>query len=175
MLSYITFATDMGWVGILSSARGLVRLTLPQPSTQGALESLGSSLSHATRSPHQFEGLVSRLRIYLGGRKTAFSDELDLSRATHFKRQVWQITKLIPYGENRSYRWVAQQIGQPNSMRAVGQALAQNSLPIIIPCHRVVASNGKLGGFSGGLEWKRYFLHLEAGSKEGRTSVKPAK
>ena len=170
-LKYITFATDMGWVGILSSAKGLMRLSLPQPSARGALELLGSSLSHTTRSPHQFEDLISRLRIYFDGRKVTFPDELDLSRATHFKRQVWQITRLIPYGENRSYRWVAQQIGQPNAMRAVGQALAQNPLPIIIPCHRVVASNGKLGGFSGGLEMKRRLLHLEAAG----ASVKPAK
>lgn len=175
MLSYITFDTAMGWVGILSSARGLVRLTLPQGSAQGALELLGSSLSHATRSPHQFEDMISRLRIYLGGRKAAFPDELDLSRATHFKRKVWQITRLIPYGESRSYHWVAQQIGQPDAMRAVGQALAQNPLPIIIPCHRVVASNGKLGGYSGGVEMKRRLLHLEAAARRRELLVKPAK
>ncbi len=170
LLSYITFTTAMGWVGILSSARGLVRLTLPQPSAQGALELLGSSLSHATRSPHQFEDMISRLRIYFDGCKVAFPDELDLSRATHFKRQVWRLTRLIPYGESRSYRWLAEQIGQPNAMRAVGQALAQNPLPIIIPCHRVVASNGKLGGYSGGVEMKRRLLHLEVAG----ASVKPA-
>ena len=134
MLKYITFATDMGWVGILSSVRGLVRLTLPQPSTQGALELLGSSLSHAAWSPPQFEDMISRLRIYFDGCKAAFPDELDLSRATHFKRKVWQITRLIPYGESRSYRWVAERIGKPNAVRAVGQALARNPLPIIIPC-----------------------------------------
>ena len=172
---YITFATDMGWVGILSSAKGLVRLTLPQPSAEEALGLLGSSPSYATRSPHQFEDLVSRLRIYFGGRKAAFPDELDFSQATHFKRKVWCITRLIPYGETRSYRWLAVQIGKPNAMRAVGQALARNPLPIIIPCHRVVASNGKLGGYSGGVEMKRYLLHLEAGSYQGgETLVKPA-
>ena len=122
----------MGLAAILSSARGLVRLTLPQPSAREALELLGSSLSHVTWSPHQFEDMISRLRVYFGGRKAAFPDELDLSRATHFKRQVWQITRLIPYGETRSYRWVAQQISKPDASRALGQALAQNPLPIII-------------------------------------------
>lgn len=167
-LRYITLATAMGWVGILSSVRGLRRLSLPQPSAQGALELLGSNLSHATRSPHQFEDIAKRLRSYFNGEKSAFPDELDLSRATHFKQKVWQSTRLIPYGETRSYRWVAEQIGKPTAMRAVGQALAQNPLPIIIPCHRVVRSNGKLGGYSGGLEMKKRLLFLE-------TSVKPAK
>ena len=168
MLSYTTFATDMGWMAILSSTRGLIRLTLPQDSAREARELLDSNLSHATRSPHQFEDIISRLRIYFGGCKVAFTDELDLSRATHFKRKVWQITRIIPYGESRSYRWVAAQIGQPNAMRAVGQALAQNPLPIIIPCHRIVASNGKRGGYSGGVKMKKHLLFLEA-------SVKPAK
>ncbi|MAH39178.1 MAG: cysteine methyltransferase [Dehalococcoidales bacterium] len=161
-LKYITFTTDMGWVGISSSARGLVRLTLPQPSAQGTLEPLGSSLSRTTQSLDSFGDIISRLRSYFGGKKTVFPDELDLSQSTHFKRQVWQITKLIPYGESRSYRWLAVKIGKPNAMRAVGQALAKNPLPIIIPCHRVVASNGKLGGYSGGLEMKKRLLHLEA-------------
>ena len=171
MLSYITFATDSGWVGILSSARGVKRLTLPQPSAQGALELLGSSLSHATRSPHQFEDLISRLRIYFDGCKVAFPDELDLSAATHFKRKVWRITRLIPYGKTRSYRWVAHKIGKPKAVRAVGQALARNPLPIIIPCHRVVTSDGRLGGYSGGVEMKKHLLHLEAAG----ASVKTAK
>ena len=168
MLSYTTFATDMGWMAILSSTRGLVRLTLPQDSAQGALELLDNSLSQTTRSPDSFGDIISRLRSYFGGGKAGFPDELDRSRATSFQRQVWQITRLIPYGESRSYRWVAAQIGQPNAMRAVGQALAQNPLPIIIPCHRIVASNGKRGGYSGGVKMKKHLLFLEA-------SVKPAK
>jgi methylated-DNA-[protein]-cysteine S-methyltransferase len=75
---------------------------------------------------------------------------------------VWEITRLIPYGETRSYAWVAEQIGQPRAVRAVGQALGKNPLPIIIPCHRVITSNGKLGGFGGGLEMKKRLLSLEA-------------
>jgi methylated-DNA-[protein]-cysteine S-methyltransferase len=167
-LKYITFATDMGWVEIFSSPRGLVRLTLPQPSAQRALELLDSSKAHATWSPHQFEDIAKRLRAYFNGEKSTFPDELDLSQATQFQQKIWQITRLIPCSETRSYRWVAEQTGKPNAMRAVGQALAQNPLPIIIPCHRIVRSNSKLGGYSGGLEIKRYLLNLEA-------SVKPTK
>ena len=69
----------------------------------------------------------------------------------------------IPYGETRTYAWVAQQIGKPRALRAVGGALARNPFPIIVPCHRVVASNGNLGGFRGGLALKKRLLELEAG------------
>ena len=161
-LRYITFNTNMGWVGILASARGLLSTTLPQRSAQEAHRLLGDSVKQAAWSPHLFDDLVERLKIYFSGHKTAFPDELDLSETTPFQRQVWETTRLIPYGETRSYLWVAEQLKKPGAVRAVGQALGRNPLPIIIPCHRVVASSGKLGGFSGGLEMKRYLLWLEA-------------
>ncbi len=98
----------------------------------------------------------------MAGHKVAFPDALDLSAATSFQRQVWQITRLIPYGETRSYSWLAEQLGKAGAVRAVGQALGRNPLPIIIPCHRVVAKDGQLGGYTGGVEIKRYLLNLEA-------------
>ena len=161
-LNYIIFNTDVGWIGILSSANGLLGITLPQPSAQEACQLLGDSVNQATWSPHLFDDLMERLRTYFSGHKVAFPDKLDLFRATHFQREVWEITRLIPYGETRSYAWVAEQIKRPKAMRAVGQALSKNPLPIIVPCHRVVASDGKLGGFSGGVEMKRCLLSLEA-------------
>ncbi len=161
-LSYITFSTDMGWVGMLASAKGLLRTTLPQRSAQEACQLLGDSVNHATWSPHLFKDLMERFKVYFSGHRIIFCDKLDLSRATHFQREVWKIIRLIPYGETRSYAWVAEQIKKPQATRAVGQALGKNPLPIIVPCHRVVASDGKLGGFSGGVEMKRCLLSLEA-------------
>jgi len=161
-LNYTIFNTDIGWIGILSSVKGLVGTTLPQRSAQEACQLLGNNVNHATWSPHLFDDLTERLRTCFSGHKVAFPDKLDLFRATHFQREVWEITRLIPYGETRSYAWVAEQIKRPEAMRAVGQALSKNPLPIIVPCHRVVASDGKLGGFSGGVEMKRYLLSLEA-------------
>jgi len=161
-LRYITFNTDMGWVGILGSAKGLLGTTLPQRSAQEARQSLGDRATYATWSPHSFEDLIQRFRSYFSGHRTTFPDKLDLSQATAFQRQVWEITRLIPYGETRSYSWVTEQIGKPRAARAVGQALARNPLPIIVPCHWVVASDGKFGGYRGGVEMKRYFLRLEA-------------
>jgi len=161
-LNYITFNTDIGWIGILSSAKGLLGTTLPQRSAQEACQLLGDSVSYAIWSPHLFKDLMERLKVYFSGHRTTFPDKLNLSRATHFQREVWETTRLIPYGETRSYAWVAEQIKKPQAVRAVGQALGKNPLPIIVPCHRVVTSNGKLGGFSGGVEMKRYLLSLEA-------------
>jgi len=164
-LKYTTFNTVIGWVGIVSSARGLLRTTLPQRSVQEARQLLGDNVNYATGSPHPFEDLVGRFKVYFDGHKVGFPDKLDLSGATPFQREVWEKTRLIPYGETRSYFWVAKQIGKPKAARAVGQALAKNPLLIIVPCHRVVAGDGKLGGFSEGVEMKSYLLSLEASGR----------
>ena len=160
-LKCIIFNTDMGWLGILGSAKGLLRTTLPHPSAQEIRQLPGDSINQASRSPRLFADLIQRLKLYFGGHKVNFPDRLDLSGATDFQRKVWETTRLIPYGETRSYAWVAEQIKQPRALRAVGQALGRNPLPIIVPCHRVVASNGKLGGFSNGIEMKKRLLYLE--------------
>jgi len=164
-LNYFIFNTDLGWVGILGSAKGLLSTTLPQRPMQEAQRLLGDSVNQASWSPSPFKDLMERLSIYFSGHKTTFPDKLDLSPATPFQHTVWEITRLIPYGETRSYTWVAEQIGKPKALRAVGQALGKNPLSIIIPCHRVIASDGKLGGFGGGVGMKRYLLSLEASAK----------
>ena len=165
-LRYITFDTDLGWIGILASANELVRTTLPQHSAKEAQQLLGS-INDATWAPHSFEDLIQRFRIYCSGHKVTFANQLDLSRATAFQRKVWEVTRLIPYGETRSYAWVAEQIDKPRAARAVGQALGRNPLPIIIPCHRVLTSSGQLGGFGGGVEMKKHLLSLEAKASTG--------
>ena len=166
-LTCTTVDTDMGWIGILSSAKGLLATTLPQRSAQEARQLLGESVNEAGWSPHSFDDLMERLKSYFGGHKVTFPDKLDLSGVTPFQRQVWEATRLIPYGETRSYLWVASQIGRPEAVRAVGQALGRNPLSIIVPCHRVIASNGKPGGFGGGLEMKERLLRLEASANIG--------
>lgn len=160
-MRFATFNTRLGWVGVLASAKGLVQITLPQSSAAKARGQLGSEGKQATESPDSFGDLVPRLKSYFSGGKVSFPDPLDLSRATPFQRRVWAAARLIPYGETRSYGWVAEQIKQPKAARAVGQALSRNDLPIIVPCHRVLAHNGTLGGFTGGIEQKRRLLYLE--------------
>ena len=161
---YVIFDAVIGWVGILGSTEGLLHITLPQKSEHDVICILGSELSRAKLSYCRFKGIIERLRAYFNSREVEFRDKLDLSGATRFQREVWQVVKCIPYGETRSYAWVARQINRPKASRAVGQALGRNPLPVVIPCHRVVSNDGGLGGFSGGLDMKRYLLHLEAGA-----------
>ena len=96
------------------------------------------------------------------GENVTFPDQLDLTSASDFQKKVWQAARLIPYGETRSYLWVATQAGNPMASRAAGGALGRNPLPIIIPCHRVIAGNGGVGGFTGGIEMKMRLLALES-------------
>ncbi|MDD5591431.1 MAG: methylated-DNA--[protein]-cysteine S-methyltransferase [Dehalococcoidales bacterium] len=157
----IIFYTRMGWMGILGSAQGLLSIILPRSSRQQACELLGNRVRYPPAPLHLFDDLVERLKGYLSGRRVDFPDRLDLSGATSFQHEVWETTMLIPYGETRTYAWVAGKINKPRAARAVGQALGSNPLPIIIPCHRVIRGDGSLGGFSNGIEIKERLLSLE--------------
>jgi len=105
--------------------------------------------------------VARELQAYAEGRRVKWSVPVDLSEGTEFQRAVWQVLREIPYGETRSYAWVARRVGRPRAARAVGAACGANPVPVLVPCHRVVASDGSLGGFSGGLAWKRKLLRLE--------------
>jgi len=166
-LKYAISNIGAGWVGVLGSNSGLLGATLPQGTAREAERRLGDRVREAVRSDDFLADLIERLRDYFAGQRVAFADELDLSRATVFQRGVWQLTRLIPYGETRSYGWVAVRMGKAGAGRAVGQALGRNPLPVIIPCHRVVAKDGGLGGYSGGVAEKGYLLRLESAANRG--------
>jgi len=103
---------------------------------------------------------VGQLRKYLNGKLRRFDCKLDL-RGTPFQRKVWSALTRIPYGQTRSYQEVAKAIGHPKAFRAVGNANGQNSIPLIVPCHRVIETNGGLGGFGHGIKVKKRLLDLE--------------
>jgi O-6-methylguanine DNA methyltransferase len=105
--------------------------------------------------------------LYWAGEPVEFDLKLDLSGATPFQTAVWEGLRMIPYGEMRSYDWVAGAIGRPSAPRAVGHACGRNRLPIVIPCHRVIRKDGSLGGYTGGLRIKKRLLEIEAAT--GRT------
>jgi methylated-DNA-[protein]-cysteine S-methyltransferase len=161
-LYYICFETAAGWMGFIGTHRGISRATLPQKSREQAMLSLGEEATQARYSLEYFKSPVEEVLAYFKGYKVDFSARIDLSLANSFESAVWEATRRIPYGETRSYNWVARQINRPQASRAVGQALGRNPLPIIVPCHRVITSEGKLGGYGGGLEMKRYLLNLES-------------
>jgi methylated-DNA-[protein]-cysteine S-methyltransferase len=105
--------------------------------------------------------LVRQLKLYLSGKPVKFRGRYDLSFGTPFQRKVWRAMLAIPRGQTRSYAWIAKRIGHPQAVRAVGAACGANRAPIVIPCHRVIAGDGSLGGFSGGLGLKKRLLKLE--------------
>jgi methylated-DNA-[protein]-cysteine S-methyltransferase len=102
-----------------------------------------------------------QLKEYFDGKRRAFAVPLEL-QGTEFQRRVWRTLDTIPYGETRSYRWLAAAAGCPRGFQAVGQANGSNPAGIIVPCHRVIAADGSLGGYAAGLEVKRKLLQLEA-------------
>ena len=153
----ILFDTSLGLMGLEEEDGALVSLRLPgQPVPRIAC--------HET--PLLSEGKRQVLE-YLAGKRRVF--DLPLApRGTEFYRSVWKALEAIPYGETRSYRDIAQAVGRPRAVRAVGQANHNNPIPIIIPCHRVVGANGSLTGYGGGLDMKKHLLRLEAGVVEGK-------
>lgn len=158
------FETALGWIGVAVSGGGIVALNLPRPTREAALSDLRARWPKADLlSDEDLGDLADQLRRYAAGERVASSVNLDLSRQTPFRQRVLEAVLRIPYGETRSYAWIARQIGKPRAYRAVGQALGANPIPILIPCHRVVASDGDLRGYAGGLEMKRRLLTLERG------------
>ncbi|MBI3593061.1 MAG: methylated-DNA--[protein]-cysteine S-methyltransferase [Nitrospirae bacterium] len=105
--------------------------------------------------------LFSELDSYFKGDLKEFKQKIKFIIGTDFEQRVWLALKEIPYGETRSYKWIARMVGRPKAVRAVGQAIGKNPLPIILPCHRVIASDGSIGGFSCGVEIKRWLLRHE--------------
>ena len=109
-----------------------------------------------------FSEIAMLLHKYELGEKISFDNvSVKYPYGSSFYRNVWNVTRSIPYGEVRSYKWVASKLGNPKYARAVGNALASNPVLIIVPCHRVIKSDGSLGGFSSGLELKKYLLQIE--------------
>jgi methylated-DNA-[protein]-cysteine S-methyltransferase len=159
--AYTLFPTPLGWMGLLGSEVGIQKVILPQPSPQDVLRLLGDSLQGTKENASLFGDLPHRLSRYLKGERASFADPVDLEGTTAFHQEVWAQTRLIPPGQTRSYGWVARRVGRPRAVRAVGGAMARNPVPILIPCHRVVRSDGGLGGYGGGLEMKRHLLQIE--------------
>ena len=164
------FESPIGPLFAASSERGLVYLELNHASGRG----FAGWLRVAAPGRRAVEGFapnrvaVTQIHEYLEGKRRRFELPLDL-RGTAFQREVWEELLRIPYGETRSYAEVARAIGRPSAVRAVGTANGANPIPLIVPCHRVVATGGKLGGYGGGLPLKARLLALEGSEPaEGR-------
>jgi methylated-DNA-[protein]-cysteine S-methyltransferase len=162
MLKYHLFESPIGWIGLLGTERGLRRLIL-KPTPQEVCEELGDALDAATPDSSAFKQVQSCLNRYLQGDIQALSEiALDLEDAPPFFASAWEACRRIPPGETRSYRWLAAEAGRPLAARAAGQAMARNRLALVIPCHRVIGSDGDLHGYgAGGLAVKARLLEME--------------
>jgi O-6-methylguanine DNA methyltransferase len=138
-----------------------VKLPVQVKFDKGSIVSL--RLLPVARTQQLPAGLARELCRYFNGKKIKFRTKLDLSSGTAFQQKVWRALQTIPPGQTRSYSWIAKMIGKPRAVRAVGAACGANPVPILVPCHRAVRSDGGLGGFSAGLKWKKRLLEIEAG------------
>jgi methylated-DNA-[protein]-cysteine S-methyltransferase len=158
---YTSLAAPIGRVLVAVGDAGLVRVSFRQSESSfvaGLERQLGV---RAVRSPSETAEVVAQLRAYFAGRRRRFDVPVDLRHVTPFVRRVLTATMQVPAGNLVSYGDIARRIGQPKGSRAVGQALGRNPIPIVIPCHRVIASGGRIGGYTGGLAIKRRLLRIE--------------
>ena len=172
-LLYDIFPTDWGWAGALATPRGLRRLMF-RAAPQEALDELGRDLEPAEQDPDALAGVRHQLDAYFRGELNFLDDiPLDMEDAPPFFRAAWQACRTIPSGETRSYAWLAAAAGSPRAVRAAGQAMARNRLAVVIPCHRVIGSDGGLHGFGGGLDRKARLLEMEekAASSRGLRAI----
>jgi len=158
---YTSLAAPIGRVLVAVGDAGLVRVRFRQSEAAFVSEIQRQLGVKPVRSTAETARVVSQLRAYFAGRRRRFDVPVDLSHVTPFVRRVLTATMQVPAGNLVSYGDIARRIGQPRASRAVGQALGRNPIPIVIPCHRVIASGGRIGGYTGGLAVKRRLMRLE--------------
>ena len=170
MTTSAVFRTPLGWIGIAASAKGVRAIVLAKPSRRAVERALRvqdvASNGHLAPPDKLLRDARTQVTAYLAGKRHRLDFPIDLSAGTSFQRRVWQTALRIPYGRARSYQWIASKVGGKQHSRAVGNALGANPVPLIVPCHRVVAQDASLGGFSCGLAVKRKLLDLEGTLKQ---------
>lgn len=149
-MNYYSKKTKFGWISIKENQGYITEVHWNKTSTPGNVPLI--------------EEAFNQLEEYFNGNRTGFNLPLN-PQGTEFQKLVWRELEKIPYGETRSYKDVAIAIGKPDACRAVGMANNKNPIGIIIPCHRVIGSNGNLTGYAGGLKIKEQLLYLESNSK----------
>ena len=163
-LYYAQFDLAFGKVFLMATDAGLYQLVLNEhelPLNFPAWEQ--KFACRFVRDEGRFGDIAIDLAGYFAGLQMDFDYPLDLRGASTFERAVWDKVRHIPYGQVRSYKWLAMQVHHPNAYKAVGRALSMNPLPIVVPCHRVIMQDASLGGFAAGVGWKERLLRLERG------------
>lgn len=162
-VAYRTLDTPVGLLLLAATERGLVRVAYACERHDGVLEALAEQVSpRILRAPARLDAVARELDEYFAGRRTSFDIGLDLRLAKGFRREVLAQLPEIGYGHTASYATVAVAAGSPKAVRAVGTACATNPLPVIVPCHRVIRSDGSMGQYVGGPQAKATLLALES-------------
>jgi methylated-DNA-[protein]-cysteine S-methyltransferase len=162
-VAYRTVGSPVGTLLLAATPRGLVRVAYDTEDHDRVLDTLAGKLSpRVLRAPKRLDAVVRELEEYFGGRRRSFDLPLDLSLSKGFRLLVQRHLPSIGYGQTRSYRQVAELVGNPKAVRAVGTACARNPLPVVLPCHRVLRNDGTPGGYVGGPAAKTTLLNLEA-------------
>jgi methylated-DNA-[protein]-cysteine S-methyltransferase len=161
-VAYAEAESPFGTLLVATTPRGLVRLAYPDEPRDDVLDELARKVSpRLLETPDRLAEVRRQLDEYFEGHRTGFDLEVDWALSQGFVQRVLRATARIPYGEVATYRVVAGQAGNVRAFRAAGNALGDNRLPIVVPCHRVVRTDGSLGGYTGGLERKEFLLKLE--------------
>ena len=162
-VAYTVVDSPLGRLLLAATPRGLVRVAYASEEHDQVLDTLAQRLSpRILRAPQRLDVVARELEEYFAKHRQVFDVPLDLSLSHGFRQLVQQHLPEIGYGQTRSYRQVAELVGNPNAVRAVGTACATNPLPVVIPCHRVLRADGSLGGYIGGAAAKATLLNLEA-------------
>ncbi|MGH2869144.1 MAG: methylated-DNA--[protein]-cysteine S-methyltransferase [Sciscionella sp.] len=161
-VAYTTLDTPLGPLLLAATSKGLVRVAYGIEDHDAVLQSLADRISpRILRAPQRLDTAVREIEEYFAGRRTNFDLPLDFSLSQGFRQRVQRHLSEIAYGSTESYKDVAVSVGNPKAVRAVGTACATNPLPVVVPCHRVLRSDGTLGGYVGGLAAKTALLDLE--------------
>lgn len=165
-VAYTTVDSPVGPLLLAATPRGIARVAYDVEGHERVLETLASKLSpRLLRAPKRLDAAARELDEYFGGRRRAFDLPLDLSLSKGFRQLVQRHLPEIGYGQTRSYRQVAELVGNPRAVRAVATACSTNPLPLVVPCHRVVLSDGRSGDYVGGAATKTTLLALEGGNQ----------
>lgn len=161
-VAYRVIDTPVGSLLLAATPRGLVRVAYPIQGHEAALAQLAQAISpRILDAPARLDAVARQLEEYFSRRRTVFDVPVDLRLASGFRRQVLTHLPHIPYGATESYAQVAAAAGSGRAVQAAGTACAANPVPIVVPCHRVIRSDGTFGGYAGGPEAKRALLALE--------------
>ena len=153
--------TPLGWVSVTLSDKGLHSITLPLKTRDAALNDAMEIGASEPATPSEATALEHDIVALVTGKPITGSLTLDWTGITPFRRAVLEACTSIPAGETRTYAWLAQQVGKPAAARAAGRVMATNPWPLLVPCHRVLGSNGTLHGYGGGLDMKEALLQAE--------------